>query len=347
MDDLDSLDRLLRKGVAESATPAQMMRDLVAAHLDRLPMPGGGRTLERWRALALVGQHDLSLAKLFEGHTDALAILDELDAAPADDARAPVWAVWAAEPPDGRVRASADGTGHYRLNGVKRWCSGAQSCTHALLTAWEDGGAHEPRLFQLALAQPGVTADLDGWEAVGMGRSASADVHLDHALGHAVGMPAQYLTRPGFWHGGAGVAACWYGACVALARALQRAVQTRGERAGELLASAAGKVDVAMSAVAALFRQAAADIDDDPVADARALALRVRLATEGLAGLVQAEAMRALGPAPYCQDRQLAQLVADLPIFVRQSHAERDYAALASLTSLSSSDATASSPWML
>ena len=33
---------------------------------------------------------------------------------------------------------------------------------------------------------------------------------------------------------------------------------------------------------------------------------------------------RALGPAPLCQDAQHARRVADLTIYVRQSHAERD-----------------------
>jgi hypothetical protein len=35
-------------------------------------------------------------------------------------------------------------------------------------------------------------------------------------------------------------------------------------------------------------------------------------------------AARALGPAPLCLDAQHAQRVADLTIYVRQSHAERD-----------------------
>lgn len=64
----------------DDATPAEALRALVAAGLDRLPRPGHGATLERWRALAAVGAHDLSLAKLFEGHTDALAILHEAGA---------------------------------------------------------------------------------------------------------------------------------------------------------------------------------------------------------------------------------------------------------------------------
>ena len=40
---------------------------------------------------------------------------------------------------------------------------------------------------------------------------------------------------------------------------------------------------------------------------------------------------RALGPAPLCQDGGPAQRVADLAIYVRQSHAERDLEQLARL----------------
>ena len=46
-----------------------------------LPMPGSGRTRERWAALADLAEQDLSLARLAEGHVDALAILAELGAA--------------------------------------------------------------------------------------------------------------------------------------------------------------------------------------------------------------------------------------------------------------------------
>ena len=40
---------------------------------------------------------------------------------------------------------------------------------------------------------------------------------------------------------------------------------------------------------------------------------------------------RALGPGPLCQDAQHAQRVADLTIYVRQSHAERDLEVLGRL----------------
>jgi hypothetical protein len=63
------------------------LRHLVEAGLDVLPRPGSGQTLARWRVLAAVASHDLSLVKLFEGHTDALAILAELGGGPARTGR--------------------------------------------------------------------------------------------------------------------------------------------------------------------------------------------------------------------------------------------------------------------
>ena len=37
---------------------------------------------------------------------------------------------------------------------------------------------------------------------------------------------------------------------------------------------------------------------------------------------------RALGPGPMCKDAAMARRFADLPVFMRQSHAERDQEAL-------------------
>jgi hypothetical protein len=83
------------------ATPPQAMRSLIGRELDRPPLPGGGATLERWRILAAVGGQDLSLLKLYEGHTDAIAILHELEGPPAPYGS--LWGVWCAESPEPRL----------------------------------------------------------------------------------------------------------------------------------------------------------------------------------------------------------------------------------------------------
>jgi hypothetical protein len=76
---------------------ASAFADAVESGRLSLPLPGGGRTRERWAVLADLAGEDLSLARLAEGHADALAILAELGhAAPPAGSR---WGVWAAQPP--------------------------------------------------------------------------------------------------------------------------------------------------------------------------------------------------------------------------------------------------------
>ena len=333
----------LRRALAEfdaTAPAAQVLEQLIRYGLDQLPQPGGGATLARWQALALVAEFDLSLAKLYEGHTDALAIHHELDAALASPAAA-AWGVWAAESPTARAVIDAG-----RLYGQKAWCSGAASGSHALLTAWpreahggsgrvsaqdrdQDRARCGPQLVSVALAQPGVRISREAWQAVGMSGSASLDVAFDGAEMTLVGRPGDYLARPGFWHGGAGIAACWYGGARALATTLRTALeQTSAAARNPFRLAALGKVDVALSCTAAALREAAAWIDAHPVDDACAVAQRVRLAAERCAAQVLDETGRALGATPFCRDARFARCAADLPVFVRQSHAERDCAAL-------------------
>lgn len=305
------------------AAPGPALRALIAAGQDRLPLPGSGRTLQRWQALARVAAQDLALAKLFEGHTDALAILTELHAPAAPGA----WATWCAEPPDARLAFSEpDAAGRLRLTGRKAWCSGAASVDHAVVSGWDAAG--RPCLAAVALDQPGVRVTAEGWQATGMAATGSVDVHFEDVPARAVGGPGAYVQRPGFWQGGAGIAACWWGGAAGIAGRAHAALAARGARADAHQLAHLGQMDVALQAGAALLRAAAAWIDAHPQQEARPHALRVRLAVERDAQAVLHHAGRALGAGPLCQDAALGRALADLPIFLRQSHAERDLAAL-------------------
>lgn len=295
------------------------LRAMVEAGVDRLPLPGSGRTLERWQCLAEVGGHDLGLCKLYEGHTDALAIMAQLCGSPAPGS---TWGMWAAEPPNARVRVTHEGT-QVKVYGRKAWCSGAAVLSHGLLTAWDE--QERQQLVAVALDQPGVTVTNDGWQAVGMGATGSVEVLLDGAVGQAIGQPGDYQQRPGFWQGGIGIAACWYGAAQSLAERLHRHCCERQEP--HALAHL-GAVDSALHGAAAALRSSAWVIDATPNDNAEHLARRVRAVVEDSAEQVLRHVGRALGAGPFCQDPQFARLSADLPVFMRQSHAERDLAAL-------------------
>ena len=300
----------------------RVMQDLVNAGFSHLPLPGHGQTLERWRALALVGGTDLALAKLYEGHTDALAIMAELE--PRTPPAAGSWGVWAAESSHARIRIiDRQGQGVY-LRGRKAWCSGALQLDWALLTAWDE--QQRSQLVAVELKQSSIRMIDDAWQAVGMSSTASIDVEFEDTFARCVGSPGAYLERPGFWQGGGGIAACWYGAACSIAGLLHMHCIERPHDAHAL--AHLGTVDTALSGAATGLRATARWIDDHPHDTAELPVRRLRAQIEAAAGLVLDHVGRALGATPFCHDNHFARLAADLPVFLRQSHAERDLAAL-------------------
>lgn len=327
-DDLQRLAAILQV-IAERPQPIRFdaelqvaMRVCVEQGLDQLPLPGSGQTLQRWQALASVAGHDLVLAKLYESHTDALAILHELGA-PQLNAGG-LWAVWAAEPPYARLDVRIDGEGGARLIGRKAWCSGAAQIDRALVTAWD--AQDRPQLVAVDLHQRQVLIGDQGWQAVGMAATASVEVEFDHAQASLVGAPDSYLQRPGFWQGGAGIAACWYGAAAALAQYLKEHCRKRDDDQHAM--AHLGAVDALLSSAAGSLRDCAGWIDAHPTQHAQLPVSRVRAQVELAAEEVIRRVGRALGATPYCRDARFARLAADLPVFMRQSHAERDLAGL-------------------
>lgn len=286
-----------------------------------LPGPGSGKTRDRWAALAALAEEDLSLARLSEGHADALAILAELDGpVPPAGSR---WGVWAANPPGPSLWAEQAGAG-WLLHGTKQYCSGAGSCTHALVTAAAPDGM---RLF--AVSTGSLTPVPGTWPAVGMAGSATLDVVFAGTAAEPVGPPGGYTSRPGFAHGGVGVAACWYGGARAVGRTLQAAAAQRD--VGPHALAHLGAVDIALCAARSALDDAADDIDADP-ADLKdgghVRALRVRALVEAVATQVMHRVGRALGAGPLCHDEAHARRVADLTVYLRQHHAERNLAEL-------------------
>jgi alkylation response protein AidB-like acyl-CoA dehydrogenase len=285
-----------------------------------LPLPGAGATAHRWRRLAELTAADVVAGRLAEAHTDAVAILAELSGPQPKPAQ--LWGVWAAESRDAVLSASDDGT-LVTLDGTKPWCSGAGLCTHALVTARLDSGARS--LFAVELDHDSVRALPSTWHNAGMAESDTRSVQFSGTPAVGVGEPGDYLSRPGFWHGAVGVSACWLGG----ARAVAAPLYERGgdESTDAHLLAHLGAVDAALAAAEAVLVSAAGEIDADPLnrkGTAELTARRARAVVETAVEEAIRRTARALGPAPLCQDARHARRVADLTIYVRQSHAERD-----------------------
>lgn len=285
-----------------------------------LPQPGGGQTARRWAVLAAAGEHNLTVARVLEAHSDALAILAEAGEPMPDG----TWGVFAAEAAPHRLEASGS-EGSVTLTGVKPWCSLGALLDAALVTAHV---GDERQLFRVSLRHPSVSAGLPGtWVARGLRNVVSAPVRFDATPAEPVGPPGWYLTRPGFAWGGMGVAACWHGGARGLRSTL---VSGSTGRSGDLAAMHVGLVDAALSASEAVLSDAAGLIDGGHAGGSAGdlLGLRVRAIVADAAERTIRQVGHALGPGPLAFSEDHARRVADLELYIRQHHAERDLARL-------------------
>jgi hypothetical protein len=322
-------DRVAEEGrdPAEGHPPdVAALRDLLR-RLD-LPAPGAGRTAERHRALFdLARDHPLHVARLAEAHADAVAILAEAGRRPRPGA---VYGVWASRGTLALDRRDATAA----LTGEKPFCSGLGIVSRALVTATVDGGSEEV-LVDVDLAPATTLAtDPSGWGTPALAGAATGTLRLqDHRIAAAdqVGDPGWYLRRPGFWHGALGPAACWAGGVAGLAAVTEAMAGEDPHRLAHL-----GGVRADVWALRAVLDRAGAEIDaapDDVVAGEHR-ARSARHVVERLCTDVLDRVGRALGPRPYVADAAVAQRVADVHLYLRQDHAERDLAALGRLPQL-------------
>jgi len=222
------------------------------------------------------------VARLLEGHVDAVAILAELGGAPAGG----LLAVWAARPAD---VAAARTRGGWRLTGTKPFCSGAGSVDAALITAIAPDG---PRLFVVEASAVEVVPHT--WSPLGMEATRSSTIRIEIEVpdAAAVGGAGGYVDRPGFGHGGCGVAACWWGGTLGVLRDLHGCIDAADPLALADLGRATSQLDLARLTL----RDAAAQIDaaprDQGLADRVALATRFACAEAGRAVVAAAERHR-------------------------------------------------------
>lgn len=306
------------------------LRELLAEGLLELPLAGRGTTARRWAALADWGRRDLAMARLVEGHTDAVAILAEAGRAVVPGE---LYGVWAARSGGtGAELTAAPGTSRL-LRGTVRFCSGARTLDRALVVAVDDGGA--AHLVDVSLHDPRIVADPDTWQTAAMAGADTLDVRFDAVPvtgDQFVGGPGWYTSRPGFAVGGAGVAAVWWGGAAGV---LDRITTHLPPEPDPHQLAHLGELHALLQAADALLGRVASTVDAASIGAgsrtgevAPMLVAEVRSAVERAAREVIDRGPRMVGPAALSRDADLARALADLAIYVRQHHGERDHAAL-------------------
>lgn len=121
-----------------------------------------------------------------------------------------------------------------------------------------------------------------------------------------------------------GVAACWWGGALPLRDALRAAAAV--DRADQLSRVHLGRADTALWAARTVLRETAAVFEAGGAASAGLRAARARTVVADAVETTLVQAAHALGPLPLVADEAHARRVADLQVYLRQHHGERDVA---------------------
>ncbi len=281
--------------------------------------------------LRLIGEADLPLARLIEGHVNA-ALLVEMHGERAaqdltrgrvrDGALLGVWGADGPEPLEWADRIE----GGIALTGAKRYASGLGYVDLAVVIAHAGPGA-PPRLFLVPADDP-ARHDHGAWTASAMRATRSGGFDATGLVVNetrCVGRPGDLLTEPwfegGVWRycaihvGGAeGLLRRW---TVVLRRMNRLDDPVQRHRLGQAMAEAVA-VRAAVEAAAEAI-EAATDAPADEVERAVAHGLLVREAVECACTRILALCERSLGMAAHDARGPIDRMRRDLSLFLRQA----------------------------
>ncbi len=289
-----------------------------------LPVPGLGRTTERLRALRERAANNASVGRLFEAHTDAMAILFEASIPPPPLTALAVWA----SGPTSSLTLQQDGE-RCAVNGKRSFCGGASVVDAALVTVDSPDGQ---RLVLVDLHQPGIRVERGTWKTEAFRHAGIATVHFTDVELRSdafIGPPGWYGSRRGFWYGAVGVAAVWAG----IADSLLSWLPTLRRHSDDLALVATGSIESSMWAVTALLEQAGSQIDGPPdphpVQGAKSIALSCRHNVRLLLDAAMLAFDHEVGPAAIAFHPELGRMRAELSLALSQTHGPRDLLVLA------------------
>lgn len=288
-----------------------------------VPPLGEGRSGERLKFLTEIARRDLSLARIIEGHLDAVQILHE---AGRTIEKGALYAVWASGGGDKSLQISPDVSSPETifLTGCKLFCSGADLVDRALVYVYPNEQLVEINI-QTTKEHGHLTFDGKLWKSPAFSETHTWAVTFDQlpvTPDDYVGSRAWYFKRPGFCLGAFSPAACWAGGALAMLDSLRERPLTGGHAKAHLGAVAASACSMQL-----MLMWAAKEIDADPTNESGRIfpiALLVRHHIERNCTEILDRFGRTLGPRPYAFDTRTARRIAELNLYIRQCHAERD-----------------------
>ncbi len=262
---------------------------------------------------------DLSLARLLEGHVNALTLIHHHADAPLrerclrDAAEGHLFGVWGADatPP---VEVDED-----VLNGAKRYASGLGAVSRAVVP----GSAPEGQVMFLVDATDPARQDPGDWDMVGMQDSRSGQFDCSGLAAERIGTAGIYTQEPHFVGGTWRIAAVTLGAVVGLLDRAGAVLRARGRLDNDAqllrLAPVAGR---AVAAWPAIQRAGAVASGPEGRADperAAILSVSARLLTEDLGQDAIAAVERSVGLSMFATADPVGRAARDLACYLRQA----------------------------
>ena len=268
----------------DGAFPVDEFQAIAAAGLLTAPLSraqGGlglgtepGRFGALLKLLTTFGRGNLAVGRLYEGHANAVQLIETFGSAPqiarlaADVRDGCRCAVWNTEGEEG-VQIEPIGDGRVRLHGRKTFASGAGQVERPLITGvLPDGG------WQMLLVRADRTPfaiDPDSWHPLGMRATASFTVDFTGAElqpEDLIGGPGDYYRAPWFQAGAVRFAAVQLGGAQALLDAARADLRERGRTADPYQRTRFGSAGLAIESAALWLRAAASLADRSPLGGA-------------------------------------------------------------------------------
>ncbi|WP_325422122.1 acyl-CoA dehydrogenase family protein [Sphingobium sp.] len=284
--------------------------------------------------LRILGRADLSIGRLFEGHVNALSLIEWYGSPQQADRLAQTleagqfYSVWATEPAPGVTIKDAD-DGPRQLMGAKSFASGAGGIEWALVTAKPPNGE---RQLVIVAADETKRADLSEWRARGMRATCSGRYDLTGMTVETaalLGAPGDYDREPRFTAGAWRFTAVQLGGIEALVSEVREAMQQGASQDPLQRTKFAQCVEACRTAymwVRECALRTAHEEDDSP-----AFALMTRGVVERAGLDVMELAARIVGTRSAMDGQRIDKIIRDLSLYLRQAgpdHA-RDRAAQA------------------
>ena len=272
--------------------------------------------------LRSLGAADLSIARLVEGHFNAVALVSrygtpaQASALAAAVAEGGLSGVWGAEDATG-LRAEFDGR-RWRLTGRKILASGAGFVTRPVVTARAETG----QILLLPHLQRDDRADVSGWTAQGMRSSATGSVDfsgLTLDADQALGEPGDFMRQPHFSGGAWRFCAAQLGASERLVDLFREHLVARGRESDPYQLERVAHCVAATSSAAFWILEAARMLaEPTAAADIVAFVNLTRMVTERAALDVLETVHRGAGLNGFLRPHPIERISRDLSTYLRQ-----------------------------